>query len=160
MSRNDIARQDKSGSSRVQTVHTNNNIITLFSKLIAYRWHARKCLVTRMLGVPLKMIANKSFQCRLTRPTTGLPAFNKNLDLSLYSRRVFRHRISASSSDATPSSDDPANATTAAAASQQEGAAPILAAIDTTALPQDVDISERVQELQDRLIEAQRALQV
>ena len=107
------------------------------------------------------MIANTSnFQCRLTRPTTGPYAVQKNLHLGLYSRRVLRHRISASSSDATPSSDDPANASTSPAASQQGGATPILAAIDTTALPQDVDVSERVQELQERLIEAQRALQV
>lgn len=102
------------------------------------------------------MITTKANGYGLTRPTTRLTTIHRNLHPNIgYSQRL-RHLIYASSSDAVPD-PVPADADTLAqTASPLEG--PSNSILKNSIA--DLDIAERMKELQERLIEAQRALQV
>jgi polyferredoxin/transcriptional regulator with AAA-type ATPase domain len=114
------------------------------------------------------MIGTKpNLHCVLTRPTTRLPTTHKITLPNLYNPRSLRHQRTFASNSNSPNSNDlPAgdafDDTAAAEGPPALGQGPLEGpsnSIARTGLV-DIDISERLKELQDRLVEAQRALQV
>jgi len=103
------------------------------------------------------MITTTANRSGLMRPTTRLTTTHRTVHLNLVHSQRLRHRNSASSSGAVPDPNPADLDTVAQPASPLEGPSNSSSLKNNTT---EMDVAERVKELQERLIEAQRALQV